>query len=247
MKFCLDTHTHTLVSGHAYSTLQEMISLAREKGLELLAITEHAPAMPGTCHQYYFDNYRVLRDRDQGIRMLYGAELNIIDYEGHVDLPESVIKGLDLCIASLHLPCCDPGTEEENTNAYIQAMKNPYIHIIGHPDDSRYPIDYVRLVKAAKEYGIALEVNNSSLSPKSFRAGARENVIAYLKLCKEYEVKVTLGSDAHYCEDIANFSYAEEALRAANFPRELILNTSVDKFMEYLESRSLLFDFTVIK
>ncbi|MFW5670054.1 MAG: phosphatase, partial [Acetivibrio ethanolgignens] len=96
-------------------------------------------------------------------------------------------------------------------------------------------------------YGIALEVNNSSLSPKSFRAGARENVIAYLKLCKEYEVKVTLGSDAHYCEDIANFSYAEEALRAANFPRELILNTSVDKFMEYLESRSLLFDFTVIK
>lgn len=247
MKFCLDTHTHTLVSGHAYSTTKEMITFAKEKGLELLAITEHAPAMPGTCHQYYFDNYRVLRGREQGITMLYGAELNILDYEGHVDLPESVIKGLDLCIASLHLPCCKPGTVEENTAAYLRVMKNPHIHIIGHPDDSRYPIDYAVLVKAAKESGIALELNNSSLSPTSFRQGARENAITYLELCKKYEVPITLGSDAHYCEDIANFCYAEEVLEAVHFPQELILNTSADKFMKYLETRSLLSNFTVVK
>lgn len=238
MKFCLDTHTHSIASGHAYNTMQEMITFAKEKGLELLAITEHAPAMPGTCHKYYFDNYRVLRDKDRGIHMLYGSELNIIDYNGTVDLPDDVLKGLDLCIASLHLPCCASGTAEENTNAYIGAMKNPYIHIIGHPDDSRYPLDYERLVKAASEHSIALELNNSSLNPNSFRIGARENALTYLKLCKNYSVPITLGSDAHCADDIGSFPYAEELLKAANFPKELVLNTSTEKFLEYLKSRS---------
>lgn len=238
MKFLLDTHTHTLASGHAYSTMQEMINSAIKKGLTLLAITEHAPAMPGTCHKYYFDNYRVLRDRNRGIPMLYGSELNIMDYDGHVDLDDSVLKTLDLCIASLHLPCCTPGTASENTDAYIGAMKNPYIHIIGHPDDSRYPIDYERLVKEAAKYGIALEINNSSLSPKSFRVNARENALTYASLCKEYSVPVTLGSDAHYCEDIGFFPYAEDILKTVDFPEELVLNTSADKFLAYLEKRS---------
>ena len=52
----LDLHTHTLVSGHAYCSLREMAKAAADKGLEVLGITEHAPAMPGTCHKYYFEN-----------------------------------------------------------------------------------------------------------------------------------------------------------------------------------------------
>lgn len=238
MQFCLDTHTHTIASGHAYSTTNEMIAFAKAKGLSLLAITEHAPAMPGTCHKFYFDNFRVLRRIDQGIQVLYGAELNIIDFEGRIDLEEYILKTLDLCIASLHGPCITPGTAEENTNAYIAAMKNPYIHIIGHPDDSRFPVDYERLVKAAKEHGIALELNNSSLSPNSFRSHARENALTYLKLCKEYQVPITLGSDAHYCDYIGSFPYAEEVLKEVDFPEELILNTSKERFLSYLENRS---------
>ena len=56
----IDLHTHTIASGHAYSTRNEMILAAAQKGMEVFAITEHAPAMPGTCHQMYFMNYRVL-------------------------------------------------------------------------------------------------------------------------------------------------------------------------------------------
>ena len=47
MNIVLDTHTHTLASGHAYNTMTEIIDAAVQKGLKLLAITEHAPAMPG--------------------------------------------------------------------------------------------------------------------------------------------------------------------------------------------------------
>ena len=45
----LDLHTHTIMSGHAYSTMQEMIRSASEKDVKLLGITEHAPSMPGSC------------------------------------------------------------------------------------------------------------------------------------------------------------------------------------------------------
>lgn len=54
MKIVLDTHAHTIVSGHAYNTIREMAQMAKEKGLEAFALTEHAPQMPGTCHEFYF-------------------------------------------------------------------------------------------------------------------------------------------------------------------------------------------------
>ncbi len=237
LNFCLDTHTHTLASGHAYSTITEMIEAAKIKGLSLLAITEHAPAMPGTCHHFYFENLKVFKGKDFGIEVLFGVELNILDYEGHVDLDDSLLSRLDLKIASLHGPCFKIGTSKENTDAYIHTMENPYIDIIGHPDDGRIPVDYPRLVEAAKKHGIALELNNCSLSPNSFRKNAFENDLTYLKLCKEYGVPITLGTDAHVCYDIGDFSYAEKVLKEADFPEELVLNTSVERFKKYLETR----------
>ena len=44
-----------------------------------------------------------------------------------------------------------PGTREENTQAYIEVMKKPYIDIIGHPDDGRYAVTITALVQAGKE------------------------------------------------------------------------------------------------
>ena len=79
----MDLHTHTIASGHAYNTRNEMIAAALEKGLEILAITEHAPAMPGSCEQIYFSNYKVLPRNHGDLTVLYGAELNILDYVGH--------------------------------------------------------------------------------------------------------------------------------------------------------------------
>ena len=60
MKIIADTHAHTLASGHAYSTIREMAAAARERGLKALALTEHAPKMPGTCGLFYFQNLDVV-------------------------------------------------------------------------------------------------------------------------------------------------------------------------------------------
>ena len=61
MKFTIDTHTHTLVSGHAYNTIDEMAAFAAEKGVTHLAITDHAPKMPGSCGYLHFLNLSVDR------------------------------------------------------------------------------------------------------------------------------------------------------------------------------------------
>lgn len=88
MRIELDTHTHTLASGHAYSTISEMIDAAAQKGLKLLGITEHAPAMPGSCKEFYFHNLKILPRFQKGVELMFGVELNIMDYRGRVDLNE---------------------------------------------------------------------------------------------------------------------------------------------------------------
>ena len=60
MKIELDVHTHTIASGHAFSTLQEMAQAAAGKGLKVLGITEHSPGIPGTCHPIYLDRKSVV-------------------------------------------------------------------------------------------------------------------------------------------------------------------------------------------
>lgn len=56
--------------------------------------------------------------------------------------------------------------------------------IIGHPDDDRFPLDYEKLVKAAAKEKVALEVNNSSFSPRTGRLNADKNLPVMLSFCK---------------------------------------------------------------
>ena len=235
MNIKIDTHTHTIVSGHAYSTLPQMIDAAAKEGLEMLAITEHGPAMPGSCHEFYFANGRVLpRDYD-GMTLLFGVELNIMDRNGRVDLHPRTISEMDIVIASLHVHVFEDDKKVENyTAAYVNAMKNPAIRVIGHPDDSRCMPDYETIVQVAKETDTLLEINNSSLDPNSFRIDSRENIITLLELCKKYKTKVTTGSDAHVDVHVGNFNYVHEIFRYCDFPEELVVTTDVAKMKPYL-------------
>lgn len=237
-KFVLDSHTHTIASGHAYNTINEMVRSAADKGLQLLGITEHAPAMTGACQEIYFQNLKVLPREKYGVRLMFGAELNILDTRGTVDLSEWTLPGLDVGIASMHPGCYESGSRDANTEAYIRVMDQPYINIIGHPDDARFPVDILALVQAAGEKHVLLELNNNSLNPKSFRQNARKTDEEMLRACKKYRVPVILGSDAHTEEDIAEFGYAARVLEAVNFPRELVVNYSVDQYMEYMHPAS---------
>lgn len=237
MKDILDVHTHTLASGHAYNTIKEMAKEASEKGIQLIGITEHAPTMPGTCHEFYFQNLHVVPREMYGVQLLLGSELNILDHKGTLDLSDQLLKKLDICIASIHPPCYQKGTIEENTNAIVGAMKNPYVNIIGHPDDGRFELDYETVVKKAKEYGVILELNNASLAPGSFRPNTRENDLTMLKYCKHYEVPVIMSSDAHIANDIGNHEYVKEIIKEAKFPEDLVINHSKELLLQMINNR----------
>lgn len=224
MEKFLDLHCHTITSGHAYSTLEEMVQGAKRKDLKVIGISDHAPTMPGSTHKYFFQNLIVVPKEIDGIRVLKGVEANIIDFEGTLDLTDKELSHLDYAIASFHPPCIDFGCIEENTKAIINVMKNPKVKVIGHPDDSRYPLDYEKVVGAAKENNVALEVNNSSLNPGSFRVGAHDNASTFLKLCKDKNVPVIFGSDSHISFDVGDFHNCLELVKKLDFPMELVVN-----------------------
>lgn len=237
MDYLLDVHTHTIASGHAYNSMMEMAKAGFDKGLKLLGITEHAPMMPGTCHSLYFHNLKVVPRTMCGIEVMLGVELNILDYDGHVDLDERTLRQLDLKIASLHSVCIQPGTKKENTQAVLGAIHNPLVDIIGHPDDGIYPLEYEPIVEAAKETNTLLEVNNNSLNPMGARKHTRENLIAMLELCREYKQPVVMNSDSHVFCDVARRDFSEKLIEEINFPEELIVNRSVDVFKEYIHRK----------
>ncbi len=233
-KIELDVHTHTLASGHAYSTISEMVTEAKNKGIKLLGIVEHDQGIPGTCDSIYFKNLEVVPREIMGIKLLLGIEVNILDYEGNLSISEDLYEYVDYCMAGIHLQCYKVGTIEQNTKAVIKTIKNPHISVIVHPDDGNCPLDYKEIVLAAKKYHTLLEVNNNALRSVS-RYNSRNNVIEMLKLCKEYQVKIILGSDAHIQYDIINFDQISNILKEVDFPKELIVNYDVESFLEYVK------------
>lgn len=234
MKPLLDVHTHTLASGHAYSTIQEMAREAADRGLQILGITEHAPGIPGTCDPIYFRNLHVVPRRMYGVRLLLGAELNILDTKGTLDLDENHYRKLDIRIAGVHALCWQGGTREENTAGVEAAIRNPWTHIISHPGDGTADLLFEPLVLAAKETHTLLEINNSSLNPARHKEAARANNLELLRLCKHYQVPIILGSDAHVSFDIACYDFILPLLAETDFPAPLIMNDKPESFLSYL-------------
>ena len=228
-----DLHMHTLVSGHAYGTIREMAAGAAERKLQLIGITEHGPGIPGTCDPIYYLNFMAAPRKLYNVEILYGCEVNICT-GGSLSLKRRYLDALDYAIAGIHGFCYENEGAVKNTDSIIKCMADPKIRFISHPDDSRYPVDYSALVQGAKEYGVALEVNNSSLSASSFRPGCLENYRCMLPLCMEYDVPVIVDSDAHDPTAVGNFALAIKLLEEIGFDEGLILNNDLQKVKNFL-------------
>lgn len=232
----LDVHTHTIVSGHAFSTLNEMIQEAEKHDLTLFGVTEHGPAIPGTCSIIYFRNLHVVPRQYGKMRLLLGAELNIIDYEGNVDITDPYVLGfMDHVIAGLHSLCYTDGNRAQNTSALMGAIENPHIHIISHPcDGTASDFDIEAVVKAAKHTGTLLELNSSSLNPARHKTLAHPMFIQMLQFCKQLDMPIILGSDAHHTSAICDYRYALPLLSETGFPDELIINDKPQLFLQLI-------------
>ncbi len=232
MKILVDTHTHTNFSAHAYSTLMENAVMAKKRGLEMLCMTDHGPAMPDSPHIWHFRNLHSLPKEIDGVEMLYGAEVNIIDKKGNIDLPPDDQKRMEIIVASIHTPCYIQGTVEEHTATYLEVIKNPYVTIIGHSGSPQYAYDIDVVVKAAKEYNKCIEINNHSYTARPQNA---ENCVKIALACKKYGTKIVVSSDAHFATDIGVFDRAIKMLEDIDFPEELVANLNAETFKKHLK------------
>ncbi len=237
LRIIADLHTHTISSGHAYSTIQEMAKAASDKGLEMLAITDHGPKMPGAPHLYHFGNLRTIPEEIYGVEILKGAEANILDIEGNIDIPEYYQKNLDILLAGFHYLCYESGTVEENTEAAINAMERSKIDVLVHPGNPEFMLDPIKVVKAAKELNVLIEINNSSLAGGS-RKGSYDNCLAFAKAIAQLDWVVSLGSDAHISFDVGNFPKAIDLIEKAGLKEHNIINTHSDKIKKFLGSKN---------
>lgn len=228
-----DVHTHTIASGHAYGTIREMAQAASEKKLEILGLTEHAPGIPGTVDPFYYMNLQVIPRTIYGVRIMHGCEINVLN-DGTLSLEERFIGKLDYAIAGIHSLCYQDEGRTRNTENIASCMRHPKVKFISHPDDDHTPLDYEALVRAARETGTALELNNSSLGKEDQRLNCVRNYRTMLALCVQYEVPVIVSSDAHDPSAVGSFALARAMLESLSFPESLVLNTNAKRLTDFL-------------
>lgn len=230
-----DLHCHSLASSHAYSTVKELAASAKENGLKMFALTDHASSMEDAPHPWHFTNLSVIPREVCGVRVLRGVEANLRNIDGEIDMSDFELGFVEWVVVSCHDPLIVPGTAEENTLAYINLMKRyEAVDLIGHPTTKRYPVDFDKLAKAAKEYGKFLELNESSLQ---FWRSPAENCLAMLDACKKYGTQIIVNTDCHFCDIIGKTPTTQKMLEETNFPKELIFNLREENVIEYLAKK----------
>ena len=237
MRYLIDLHIHTNVNPHAYSTLEENIRSAQEKGTRVIAITNHGPALQDSPHWWSLVNMRVIPEYVGDLRVLKGVETNIIDENGNFDINQRIYDVMDIILCGLHTVEAygDPSDIIKNTRAVINMIRSQKIDIMVHLGNPQFPLEYELVVQEAVKAGVAIEINNSSL--KNSRKGSRPNCKKILELCKKYEAMVSLGTDSHISYDIGEFKEAQLLIEEVGYPVESIINYSMENLDKFLENR----------
>lgn len=234
MIIAADMHTHTVASTHGYSTVKEMTEEAAAKGLKAIAFTDHTPASTDGPHVWHFHNLHKALPRELfGVKLVYGAEASLIDYDGNIDFPHEECAALDWIIASFHKSSLKPGTYEQNTNMYLKLAENNDVDVIGHCATVICPFDYEKCLKKFKECNKLVEINESTILWK----GTRQNYIEIMKICKKYDIPVIINTDAHFYSIVGDVTECEKLVEELSFPESLIINSNWEKLKAYIESR----------
>jgi putative hydrolase len=236
MQIEVDSHTHTLASGHAYSTLAENVAAAASRGLKLIAITDHGPAMPGGPHIWAFMNMRVVPRIMDGVGVLRGIEANILDSKGTLDILPEEQQRMDIILGSLHEPTFAPRTKTFHTDTVINTMASGQIDVFAHGGNPQFPIDMDEVAKAAAEYRVLIEINNSSFTTS--RTGSEANCAALAEAVATHGALLTFGSDAHIAARVGVFDQCTALIEQVGFPVEQILSRSGRDFLNFLCSKN---------
>ena len=221
-----DLHCHTRASdGH--ESLRAMAEAGAERGYEYLAITDHSQhvAVAGGLDEARLSEQierieRLNDELDGRIRVLKSTEVDILA-DGSLDLPDSILERLDLCVCSIHSKF--DLSREQQTERVLRAMDNPNFSILGHPRGrligkrDAYELDLERVLEAAAERGCFLEVN---AQPKRLDLSDAD-----CRLAKEMGVKVAISTDAHSSTNLDYIRFGVDQARRGWLEADDVINT----------------------
>lgn len=234
-KLEVDFHTHSIFSECGVHTVLEMLMHAKKIGLKALAITDHGKALPECRLNSPF--FLRLDNPIKGIILIKGAELNVINESGDTDCPSRFLPFMDIVLLGLHHNLKRDLGEDYYTTILINAIKkNKFVDIITHPNNPDYPVDLEKLIRTAKEADVAIEINNSKIEQKKV---SEESVYLILELCKKYQCKIAVNSDAHVLNEIGKIDSVLPFLNKTSFPLELIINRNLKTALKFIEERKI--------
>jgi DNA polymerase (family X) len=229
-----DTHVHSDWTD-GVDSIEVMALAARELGHEYIVLTDHSPSL-GVTRGLTPDRVEAqgaeIARLNAGLapfRILHGTELEI-RADATLDYPDELLARFDVVIASIHTGRNQPA--EQLTRRALAAIEHPDVDVLAHPSGrivntrDPLPLDWPRIFEAAARTGTALEINGSprldlddSLARAAGRGGAR----------------LTVASDAHRTEELAQQHYAVDmARRAWLTPAQVLATRSADELLELL-------------
>ena len=234
-----DLQTHSNFSDGKLSVL-EMARAAARRGIKVIAFTDHSVSLGvtgGLSMDRHADQHKEIEKAQQeigeSIRILHASEVEI-RADGALDYPDEFLATLDLVLASLHTSLRQP--REKVTRRVISAIRNPHVDIIGHPTGRLIPdregadLDMEAVFEAARESGVALEINASP-----FRLDLDD---AHARRAKDMGIPLSINTDSHSEADFDMLPYGVAIARRAWVEAQDVINTwPPDKLLGWLKKR----------
>ncbi len=233
-----DLHAHTSATD-GRATLEDMVRAARARGYAYVAITDHTHAVRvagGLDWAGFLKQAReveVVRRRIPDIAIFHGAEVDILE-EGQLDLDDETLASLDWVVASVHSRFTMP--EGKMTERVLRALRHPAVSALGHPTGrllgkrEPYAIDMDRIVRAAKDLGVLLEVN---AQPERL-----DLADVHIRMARDAGVKLVISTDSHSVEQFAFMRYGVDQARRGWCTADDIANTrELDAFRRLVRAR----------
>jgi DNA polymerase (family 10) len=234
-----DLQMHSTWSDGKLSML-EMARASAKRGMKAIAFTDHSASL-GVTGGLSMDDHKkqaaeikkIQKQLGDEILVLHASEVEI-KADGSLDYPDEFLAGLDLVLASMHTSLRQP--REKATQRMISAIRNPHVHIIGHPTGRLIPdregadLDMEAVLQAAAETGVALEIN---AHPSRLDLDD-----VYARRAKELGIPISINTDAHSEEDMDMRFYGVAIARRAWLTKNDVINCwSTDKLVKWLKSR----------
>ncbi len=220
-----DLQMHSTASD-GKNSIEEMAEAARQLGHQYIAITDHSKAVTvanGLDEKRmaaHIKKIHTANEKDRGIRVLAGAEVDILK-DGGLDYSDELLAQLDVVVCSVHSYMnLDRGAMTERM---LAAIENPYTQIIAHPTGRlllrRDPFDYdmEKVLEACAKHNVAMECNSypDRLDLKD----------VYLRMCKERGVKVVISTDSHNTTNLSFIRYGVTMARRGWLEKRDVINT----------------------